>query len=170
MLETFPGVTGGAYEPVPSIYNVLVDNVLRNNLGGACECYRVAVRGDEGTELGRLCYRSDFPEASTVISAIVAKQSHMGRGEWINAPFVSLRTLLSARRVPVDLVKIDVEGAEYDIVLGTGVDALASIGLLVLEYHDVPGRSWNELVEHLRNTGLQLWKHEPPLLWFGSWS
>ncbi len=61
----------------------------------------------------------------------------------------------------VDLVKLDTEGAEYAIVLGSRPEDWAGVRTLVMEYHDVPGHSWAELASFLAEAGLTEVAHEP---------
>jgi FkbM family methyltransferase len=46
---------------------------------------------------------------------------------------------------PVEVVKMDCEGGEYDLVYGSSPQSWDSVQRIVLEYHEVPGQSWDEL-------------------------
>jgi hypothetical protein len=61
---------------------------------------------------------------------------------------------------PVDLVKVDTEGSEYAIVLGSRPEEWSGVGAVVIEYHDVPGRGWSELAEFFSRAGLRETAHE----------
>ena len=61
----------------------------------------------------------------------------------------------------VDVVKIDTEGAEYDIVLGSKPADWDGVRRVVLEYHDVPGHGWAELEAFFAEAGLETVRHEP---------
>ena len=54
----------------------------------------------------------------------------------------------------VDLVKMDTEGAEFDIVLGSSPESWDTVQSLVLEYHDVPGHHISELEKFFESVGL----------------
>ena len=56
--------------------------------------------------------------------------------------------------LPVRLVKIDTEGAEYDIVLGSDPGEWRDVERVVLEYHDVSGHGWPELESFFASAGL----------------
>jgi FkbM family methyltransferase len=56
----------------------------------------------------------------------------------------------------VQLVKIDTEGAEYDIVLGSDPADWADVQRVVLEHHDVPGHAWSELEAFFASAGLTI--------------
>lgn len=53
----------------------------------------------------------------------------------------------------VDLMKLDVEGAEYDIVASPFHECLKQVRNLIIEIHRMPGRSQNEVTEALAATG-----------------
>jgi len=54
----------------------------------------------------------------------------------------------------VDLMKMDCEGAEYEILFGVSERTLARIDRLIMEYHDVgEGRNHHALVAFLVKSG-----------------
>jgi len=56
----------------------------------------------------------------------------------------------------IDLLKIDAEGAEYDILLG--LKDLSPIGSIILEYHDYldHGHTFREIMEKLSANGFKV--------------
>ena len=73
----------------------------------------------------------------------------------------TLAQLFEKRQVTrCSLLKMDCEGAEYEILHGTGPDTLASIDRLSLEYHDVgvqnPGHTAQGLVQLLSRAGFRV--------------
>ncbi len=62
----------------------------------------------------------------------------------------------AATAAPVDVVKIDCEGGEYDLVLGSSPSSWASVQRVVIEYHPVPGHGWAELRTFFDAVGLQV--------------
>jgi Methyltransferase FkbM domain len=79
----------------------------------------------------------------------------------IEVPCVTFAEALARAGGPVDVVKIDTEGAEYDIILGSDPSDWASVQRLVMEYHPVDGHSWDELRTFLSKAGLEVVHHEP---------
>ena len=79
----------------------------------------------------------------------------------IEVPCVTFAEALAHADGPVDVVKIDTEGAEYDIVLGSDPSDWAAVQRLVMEYHPVAGHSWDELRTFLSKAGLEVVHHEP---------
>jgi FkbM family methyltransferase len=77
-------------------------------------------------------------------------------------PLVATSDVLeSAQRPDARLiVKVDAEGAECDIVLGTPIAAWRAVDVIFLEIHDFAACSMAEIVDHLRAAGLRLAFHE----------
>lgn len=76
-----------------------------------------------------------------------------------NVPTFKLRTLLDQAGIAeVDLMKMDCEGAEFDILLGASRADLRRIRRLVMEYHNVRrDRSHRELIECLQQAGFEVY-------------
>jgi FkbM family methyltransferase len=55
---------------------------------------------------------------------------------------------------PVDVVKIDCEGGEYDLVLGSSPTSWTTVQRLVIEFHPVDGHGWPELRDYFASVGL----------------
>jgi FkbM family methyltransferase len=163
VLERWPDVRGIACEPSAESFGALTGNLQRNCASKSCECLQVAVVGEGAPHSVSFHYKPHKPSTSTIL----AEETPQGE-KVVTVPTTSLAGLI--RRVgQADLVKMDVEGAEYDIINGTPLELLSRIKLLVMEYHRVSGHSREELVARLAQAGLLLCRHEPPLMWFGAW-
>lgn len=57
---------------------------------------------------------------------------------------------------PVDICKIDIEQAEYEMIDNPGHERLRYCRLIVMEIHQVAGRSQTEVVRHLEGLGFAL--------------
>jgi FkbM family methyltransferase len=57
---------------------------------------------------------------------------------------------------PVDVVKLDCEGGEYDAVFGSSPRSWDSVKRVVLEYHPSRDHSWDELKKWFEACGLQV--------------
>ncbi len=71
---------------------------------------------------------------------------------------LSLAELLEKQNVTsCDLLKLDCEGAEYEILLPASAETLARVRRIVLEYHDIPrSHQHGELTAHLQANGFQV--------------
>jgi FkbM family methyltransferase len=146
----FPGVTVHAYEASPSTARWLERNVRDNDLSDRVTAYAVAVSDHDGTlEL------SDNVHASA-LNGLTSTE-----GSLVTVPCRTFASVVADAGGQVDLVKLDTEGAEYAIVLGSRPEDWAGVRTLVMEYHDVPGHSWPELAAFLAEAGLREAAHEP---------
>lgn len=107
---------------------------------------------------------------SSVHGSLLFADNAVGSGlNGINAPqgtpaievsCVTFGEAISTVDGQADVVKIDTEGAEYDIVLGSDPADWADVQRVVMEYHPVTGHSWDELEEFFRKAGLDVVRHE----------
>lgn len=67
----------------------------------------------------------------------------------------------AGRDQPVDLVKLDCEGGEYDAVLNSSQSSWNSVARVVLEYHPSSHHDLAELQNWFASCGLKLVRHEP---------
>ena len=133
-----------AFEPDPAIFQVLAKNCAR--LDGV-ELVNRAVwtaAGNldfwaEGSDAGRLASLGERPsDASPTRVAAVRLRDYLGDQ-------------------PIDLLKLDIEGAEAD-VLADCADRLGAIERIFLEYHSLRGRAQrlDEILAILRRAGFRL--------------
>lgn len=77
----------------------------------------------------------------------------------VTCPIWTLPQLLHAAAVDpsrrIDLLKIDVEGAEWDVVMGISDDKWATVDQVVVEVHDLNGRAL-KMANHLRSKGFNV--------------
>lgn len=74
----------------------------------------------------------------------------------VTVPSIAMADALTVSGRTADLVKMDTEGGEYDMVLGSRPEDWAGVRRVVLEYHDLPGHSWEELETFFTAAGLTL--------------
>jgi FkbM family methyltransferase len=78
---------------------------------------------------------SDNPEASTL-----AAHSREANGSTVDVPIYSLKTLMQRASVSrIDLLKVDIEGAEIDFLLTTPANILSLADQISVEFHDFCG-------------------------------
>ncbi|KQY50149.1 MULTISPECIES: FkbM family methyltransferase [unclassified Nocardioides] len=139
-----------AYEASPSTAAWLRRNVTDNGFSASITVHATAVSDHEGT-----ISFNDNGQASG-LNGLTAPD-----GTLVEVPCIRFAAAVAAAGGRVDLVKIDTEGAEYDIVLGSSPSDWASVSRVVMEYHDVPGHSWDELHAFFTSCGFTLRRHEP---------
>ncbi|CAM3414306.1 FkbM family methyltransferase [Nocardioides dubius] len=146
-----PGAEVHSYEASPSTSHFLQRNVDDNGLQGRVTVNNLAVQGVAG-ELEI----ADNGAASGHNGVL-----HLdGATTTVRVRSVSMAQALTASGRTADLVKIDTEGGEYDMVLGSDPADWEGVRRVVLEYHDLPGHSWDELDRFFASAGLNLLQRE----------
>lgn len=142
-----PGARVDAYEASPSTSVYLRRNIDDNGLADRVHVNNRAVQAVAGElEL------ADNGAASGHNGVL-----HLKEGvRRVTVPSVAMADVLRISGRPVDLVKIDTEGGEYDMVLGSRPEDWAGVRRVVLEYHDLPGHSWEELEDFFAEAGLSV--------------
>lgn len=115
-----------AYEPNSASFNILQRNVEVNRLSGAIQPRQLAVSAVAGQNVR-------FPLAPSVYNRIAAENES---GEFESVQTTNLAEILAHDALQgIDLLKIDCEGAEYDILLGAASEDLQRIREIRMEYH-----------------------------------
>ncbi len=167
--ELFPKAEIIAFEPSLPAYAQLVRNLRANPAITRVDARRCAVVGPSDVHEVQFWVDSTSSTTSTLVASAVRDHA---AGHWEKVPAVSLSDLLASTGA-VDLLKLDVEGAEYEILSETPSSALARVQSIVLEYHRVEGHSFTDIVGELVVAGFRLQHHwhftDLPgigLLWF----
>jgi FkbM family methyltransferase len=116
-----------AYEPDPQMYRLLERNVRSRGYGDVD--LRRAAAWTEETEL------TFYSEGSLAGST---ELDFANRGNTSIVPAQRLKDVLSDRKV--DFLKIDIEGAENEVMFDIAPE-LANVQHLFFEYHSVPGKT-----------------------------
>jgi FkbM family methyltransferase len=117
-----------AVEPDPRAFAALMLNDSANDAG--LECVHAAVTGVPGA----VTLRS---ERGSWVSHIVPSDAHSG--DAVSTSGLTLDELFTGRGLThVDLLKIDIEGAEWDVL--RGAQCLDAVSRVVGEIHKVPGQ------------------------------
>jgi FkbM family methyltransferase len=139
-----------AYEPVDSTFAQLQANIAANGLENRITAYKMGVTGAREQRLitvGAEC--SPF-------SSIYSEGNNSDQQE---IECLSLRDVFADNGIEhCDVLKLDCEGAEYEILYNAPDDVLGRVGRLCLEYHDQPGRpdfTGAALVRHLQKHGFR---------------
>lgn len=144
-----------AYEPYAPSFNLLRENIVRNNRQNVI-AYQEAVSSQKGSL--RLKRVPDDP-LSTQTSLGDADLSGM------TVPSITFSSMIA--RLPsdrVDLLKLDCEGAEYDILMDSPASSLEFVDRIVMEYHDgIVQRSHEDLISYLEQNQFTV-EHWPNLV------
>ncbi len=125
---------------------------------GGLVAHNVAIGDREGpVEL----HVSNLREASSLYRHPPSLNAHPARGEIVETISVRSTTLpafLSGQNLEsVDLVKVDIEGAESALFAATDDETLQAIGQITVEFHQfmdlTSGAQIAEIVERLRSLG-----------------
>lgn len=137
-----------AYEPEPENYQLLVGNIARNGYGKTVETHQKAIWSMAGT-----IALVPSQGASTSRPAVIDAYPN----QTIQVPSITLAQALTSFD-SVDVVKVDTEGAEYEMFGDR--DTNRKIRLLVLEYHQATTAQFGGLVAQLSLThNVQVFGH-----------
>jgi FkbM family methyltransferase len=123
-----------AYEPNPQSYKTLCKNIAENKLRQV-EAHEEAISASRDP----IDLWIDVP---TVLSTSYGDAPPAEGGRKIQVPAITLDDAWSRiGRAPIFMLKIDVEGAEGDILEATSDDMLAAVETACIEWHNniVPG-------------------------------
>lgn len=154
-----PDARISAFEPSPTTSGFLRRNVEQNGFADRVTVYERALAGSSGL--------ADFADngGGSGLNGLVAA------GRTTNGPATQVRTTtfdeaVAAAAAPVDFVKIDCEGGEYDLVLNSAPQSWSNVHRVVIEFHPVPGHSWDELRDYFAACGLDV-VHEDSAAGYG---
>lgn len=135
-----------AFEPWPEAYAVLAENVASNGVSNV-RAFPEAVAG----RAGRLLLANPTGRSGRQRST----ESIREPGAGVEAAAITLAEAVGrSRGGRCDFLKLDCEGAEYDILLSADADTLARIRHIAMEYHDaVTPHTHEELVAHFERNG-----------------
>jgi FkbM family methyltransferase len=145
------------YEPSPSSARFLRANVEANGLGDRVRVHEFALAGEPGTAL------LDDNQGGSVHNGLVRDDHRLVDGDdaagsraTISVATRTFDQAVAAAPAPVDVVKLDCEGGEYEFVPASAPESWASVQRVVLEYHPVEGASWPALRGWLADVGLHV--------------
>lgn len=138
------GATVDTYEPMPDNFRLLLENVHRNGFD------RQTVRLTEGAvsdKVGRLRLHRKAGSSSAFW--------HTGEPS-VDVDTYGIAEVL-AKAGPIDLLKCDIEGAEFTVFEAMTAEHFAQIKRVVMEYHDFENFDHITLVRQLRRHGFEVW-------------
>jgi FkbM family methyltransferase len=136
-----------AFEPMRKAYGVLARNVSANGLGGRIEALEMGVAGTSGPRQLHLA-------CNTVFNSLYGTGTEIVEIDCISLDDVVERFGLES----IDILKVDCEGAEYEILYQASPATLAGVGSIRMEYHPGPDTlpsTLEELTAYLARHGLE---------------
>ena len=150
-----------AVEPIPAYVCILKENISRNSMNHRVQVIEAAVtsRGQSQVPMTIWFSASGEPMVWTVVP------QDAKRVQTIHVPGITLAEVFERGRIDrCDLLKVDIEGAEYDIFEAVSERLWKRIHRIVMETHQTKNRNKNELVKLLGNAGFQVRTNEN-MLW-----
>lgn len=167
LLRRFPGATVHAFEPTPE-----TAAVLRTRLGGDPRVVinEVALAATAGTASFRVDQHTHGGGSNSLLAHTenFATRASTDRYRSVEVATTTLDAYVAERGIErVDLVKLDVEGAELQVLEGAaGLLARSAIDVIASEVRFVPDYEGqpliDDLVAHLRGSGYRLFNLYAP--------
>lgn len=138
-------------EPSPSNYKILSKNILDCKVKNVQLLDKAigAETGEQTLHLGRSVNHSLIKDYS-----LLSEESNS-----VQVDVLDLEGLMSSYNLgKIDFLKMDCEGAEYDILLKASEPILKKIKVISMEFHDLKtkGLTGNDLVGKLRKSGFEI--------------
>jgi len=142
-----------SFEPMKSNFNLLLENIELNKLSNV-SIFNLGVARNEGKD------KLNIDDNNTGGHSIIYTPS--SNLEIIEC--ITLENIFEDNNISeIDLLKLDCEGAEYQILYNLPDDYFKKIKNIILEYHDYKNNHVNELIDFLEKKGFNIiWKK---LLW-----
>jgi FkbM family methyltransferase len=138
-------------EPFPETFARLQHNLRTNHFGPRVQSVQLALAGQSGER------QMKAGEESQRRSLVPTDRAE---GEAVKVPSITLAELFDRYSLEqIDLLKMDIEGSEWEVLFSTPPFILSRIRRLQLEYHEVHARfgySKAQLFAHLAEAGLKL--------------
>lgn len=133
-----------AYEPNQQAYEILAQNIVKNELQGIIVPYNLAVSDSDDNMV-------QIPSGSSPYNRVVAGN---GIVNYDRVRTITLERILRDNTINfVNLLKIDCEGEEYRILFNTKKSVFSKIGDIRMEYHEGPV---DDLISYLKVHGFHL--------------
>ena len=137
-----------ALEPNPEAGRLLAENLERAGLGGRVSWRPQAVAAQAGP---RLLQVPPFSPSASLLA--VPGAGAVG----VEVEAVTLPQALAESGFDrVDVLKVDVEGAEYEVFADLPPGTLGRVGAVLVECHPLPGRGPGAVAEQLRGQGFRV--------------
>lgn len=138
-----------AFDPSIENFALLNKNIKINNLEKRIKTFNLAVTDGKKKTI----MLNEHP-SNLGMHSVIFDYNLGGKGQQYDVPTTSLDRIFSENKIKTcHLLKIDCEGAEYNILFNTPKKILGKINNIVLEYHD--GNNVNKLKKLLVDNGFR---------------
>lgn len=136
-----------ALEPEKNNLEQLVNHLQLNNIAGI-QVFKMALAAETGERSLIISQDSHNHALQTLVDDLPIDQDV----ERVAA--ISLEDLLNKCQLSyVDLIKMDIEGGEYEVFESLQLETWDKIGALIMEYHNYHNRNYKEIEQRLRANG-----------------
>ncbi|MFH1663245.1 MAG: FkbM family methyltransferase [archaeon] len=145
-----------AFEPVPENFELLKKNLALNNRKNRVVAFNKAVAGKNGKQ------KIFLSENNTGGHSFFGKSNLFGKNKgFIECNTISLENVFSENKLEkCDLLKMDAEGAEYEILFNAPDKILEKITRISMEAHFVGKNRPEHLIEFLSSKGFKVKKRK----------
>lgn len=147
-----------SYEASALNYNYLQKNITINNLNIFAYNYAVTAK-DKG--MVKLHIHPRGSGGNTLY-----KEASKDSIKYCLIPQINLDKILKINNLnKIDLLKMDIEGSEYEVLFNTSDETFSKINKFVLEIHDIEGYKREDLILFLRSKGFCVEEYVPEILY-----
>ncbi len=154
-----------SFEPVPANFKQLTKNVEMNN-NVDIHCFRKAVADHNGEISLTVKEGESFSTTATII------EHNNELSHKITVPCIRIKDIFDDNGIhECDFLKMDCEGAEYEILLNCPLDYLSRIKRMAIEMHSgtKPEHNERQLREHLNKNGFTTFETPKALAMLFAW-
>jgi FkbM family methyltransferase len=146
--KNYPGAKVIAIEPNPTAFKILEKNIWENDLRNV-ETHQIALASEAGTRDFFFDETDDqwYSTGSFTEGAWTKTQT----SQKISVPTRPLSDFLDE---PVEFLKIDIEGAEQEVLFAAG-EKILQVKQMMVEFHPINGQSIEEILEFLKQHGFK---------------
>jgi len=150
-----PNTTIYAYEPFFDSYELFIKNLQLNNIENV-NPFQIAVWSTDG----ELILDASSGEPLQITSRKIDGTSEQGKRDFVQA--ISLLSILETHAVEkVDLIKMDCEGAEYEVLMKVLPGTFDKIERIIMEYHNLDSdRNYKRLIPFLEDQGYHVRRYK----------
>ena len=140
-----------AYEPMPDFFSLMKENIVINNLESCVSCFNLAVAADVSD-------RQLFASGNGILFPTFIAPQGTDETTQERVSCTTLANILDSNNLDIiDLLKMDTEGAEYEILSATPPAYFKRIREIRMEYHNLDReRNVNELKRFLSSQGFEI--------------